>query len=202
MQAVIRALLDLVFPPGKAEEVVRALGIEELRKLCVPQVHNGTTFLLPYRDPRVRALIWQLKYKRDRKAVALLSLILKEYLETHVPESCLVIPIPLSRTRLHERGYNQVTLITRELTRAFPRLTLREDILVRTLHRERQTTLGRQERLQNIRGSLCVLHPETLSGKDVLILDDVTTTGATLREAEAVLQTAKPRSVRMIALAH
>lgn len=202
MQKLFESLLDLLFPPKAEERIVRTLTPELMSLLLAPRVRAGVHALFPYKDTRIRALIWQLKYKGDAKAVALLAPVLATYLNLHVPGRFLLLPIPLSRTRLHERGYNQVTLVARELTKALPRLTLREDVLIRAHHNERQTKLSRLERIRNMRDAFTIQDPEALRGKDILILDDVTTTGATLREAEAIIRACGPRSVKTIAVAY
>jgi ComF family protein len=170
--------------------------------LMAPREHASLVSLLPYRHENVRALIWQLKYKGDRKAVALLADTLSSHLAYEMPGNFVLLPIPLSRRRLHERGYNQVALIGRALEAKQSRFALREDILIRAHHNERQTMLTRLERIRNMRDAFAIADPAALFGKDVLILDDVTTTGATLREAEAAVRACGPRSIRMLALAY
>lgn len=202
MGRFIELLLDLIFPPRQEERIVRALERDDVIALAYPRERGTTTSILPYKDPRIRALIWQLKYKGDKRAVALLTETLVQYLDFHMPGHFLILPIPLSRTRLHERGYNQVTLIGNALEKLRPRFVLTEGILIRRHHTERQTTLSRLARIRNMRDAFTITDPRALEGKDVLILDDVTTTGATLREAEAVVRTCGPRSVRCVAIAH
>lgn len=202
MGRFIKLLLDLVFPPREEERIVRALTQNDVIALAYPQERGTTASILPYKDRRVRALIWQLKYKGDKQAVILLTETLVQYLDFYMPGHFLVLPIPLSRTRLHERGYNQVALIGDALEKLRPRFVLTEGILIRRHHNERQTTLSRLARIRNMRDAFTITDPRALEGKDVLILDDVTTTGATLREAEAVVRACGPRSVRCVAFAH
>lgn len=202
MQKILEILLDLIFPPRAEERIVRTLNQEIIESLLAPRMRAGVHALFPYKDPRIRALIWQLKYKGNTKAVALLTPVLVTYLNAHVPGRLLVLPIPLSRTRLHERGYNQVTLVAQELQKTLPRMVLHEDILVRAHHTDRQTTLSRLERIRNMREAFRIADPEALRGQDILILDDVTTTGATLREAGTVVWACGPRSVKTVAVAY
>lgn len=198
----MKILLDLLFPPRQEERIVRALTHDDVIALAEPRERGAMTSLLPYRDNRVRALIWQLKYKGDKRAVTLLTETLIQYLDFHMPGRFLVLPIPLSRTRLHERGYNQVALIGSVLQKLRPRFVLTEGVLIRRYINERQTTLSRLARIRNMRDAFEIADPRALEGKDVLILDDVTTTGATLHEAEAAVLACSPKSVHLIALAH
>ena len=67
---------------------------------------------------------------------------------------------------------------------------------------KRQTTLKRSERLSNVKNSFGVLDAKNISGKNIIIIDDVVTTGATLREAKKVLIHAGARKVLCVAIAH
>lgn len=121
-----------------------------------------------------------------------------------------IVPIPLSQARLQERNFNQADLIARALkeSRISPRVHLtikvpRDQInrgLVRTRETEHQTLLGRAERRTNVANAF-VWHGDRLRG-DVLIVDDVLTTGATLAEAAQVLRQAGARHVWALTVAY
>ena len=94
----------------------------------------------------------------------------------------LILPIPLSRERLAERGFNQALLLARA-TKGSSKI--RADILLRTQHTSAQSGLTREQRLRNLRRSFAVnpLLQPMLKGRSVLLVDDVMTTGATLQTA-------------------
>ncbi|PZO19328.1 MAG: ComF family protein [Burkholderiales bacterium] len=114
----------------------------------------------------------------------------------------LMVPIPLTATRLGERGYNQAWELVKALraqcsrdTRALPCDTL-ADALVRLGETPDQHSLGRDARLRNLRGVFAAhpAHAQRLVGRHVLLVDDVTTTGATLHTAaQALLQAGAAR---------
>jgi ComF family protein len=201
MHRIFAMLLDLVFPPSKDELLVRGLEMRDMEPLLSLQIRKETAILMRYRDHRVRALIWQLKYRRDRHACALLAHALRMHLDKAVHEDTIILPVPLSPRRMRERGYNQVAMVAREALDGIPRMRLCDDILVRIEHRERQTKLSRLDRIRNLRGVFDLRHPERIHGRNVILLDDVTTTGATLREAEKAVLKAGPASVIKIAMA-
>ena len=194
-------LLDIFFPPSPYELRIRALTHAKLAALRTLPHARDTEHLFFYAHDDIRALIWQLKYKRDARAVDLLSTALHAHLSETVRHDSLVIPMPLSTVRMRERGFNQVNAICKKAVSELPFCILAPNILMRT-HAAPQTTLTRYERLKNLSGTFYVPTPETVTGKDVILVDDVTTTGATFREAKAALIAANVRSVRCIALAH
>jgi ComF family protein len=100
----------------------------------------------------------------------------------------VVLPVPLSRERLAARGYNQAWELARRVATA-QRLPRRASVLLRTLDTAPQAELGRKERQRNLRAAF-VVDPQQrrwLSGRRVALVDDVMTTGATLREATSTL---------------
>lgn len=102
-----------------------------------------------------------------------------------IAQADVVLPIPLSRQRMQERGYNPAALLARHL--AGPRAQLHA--LVRPIHTSAQSQLGRNQRLRNLRGAF-TLTPSgqrTVAGQRVLLIDDVMTTGATFTAASHAL---------------
>jgi ComF family protein len=101
----------------------------------------------------------------------------------------LLIPLPLSRRRKNERGFNQAEEIARHLAKLLS-LDMGTDILARVRHTKPQTETGNvAERRQNVLGCFSVTKPEAVAGRNIILLDDVTTSGATLGEAARALKT-------------
>ncbi len=111
-----------------------------------------------------------------------------------------VASIPLHPARLRQRGYNQAELIAN----AYAEIARYE--CVRPLERVRQTvsqvSLGRDERLSNVSGAFGVTDVRRVFGADILLIDDVFTTGSTMREAARTLKGAGAKSVTALAFAH
>lgn len=108
-----------------------------------------------------------------------------------------VIPVPLSAERLKERGYNQSELIARDIAEKF-HVPCICNVLQKSKNTKRQSELRGAERKRNVRGSFVLNNPNAIRGKTILLTDDIFTTGATMREAAAVLAAA---SVRIFACA-
>lgn len=114
----------------------------------------------------------------------------------------LVLPVPLSPQRLRERGYNQAWLLARRVARALDR-PADDQALLRPLDTPHQTGLARAERRRNLRGAFMVdpsARPR-LAGRRVALVDDVVTTGSTVREAARELRRGGAASVEVWALA-
>jgi ComF family protein len=199
MRKFFARIVDSLFPPQGDALCVRGISSSEVATLFAPNEVGGVQTLSRFRDARVRALIHEAKFHRSERAFTLLSTLLVRYVgERHLPVD-VIVPIPLSPRRLRERGYNQVERILSAGTLNVP---IEPAVLERTKHTKPQTELERGERLKNVRGAFAVTHPERVTGKHVLLVDDVTTTGATLSAARDTLLTASPASVTCIALAH
>ncbi len=111
-----------------------------------------------------------------------------------------IIPVPVHRKRLTQRGYNQCAILAKKLGTdvSLPVLT---GALVKTRNTVPQTQLKRKQRLNNIKGSFTVPNPQEIAGKRILILDDVFTTGSTVSEASRILKRHGAQSVQALVLA-
>lgn len=115
-------------------------------------------------------------------------------------ERCdLVLPMPLSAARLRERGFNQALELARRLAPRKSDATL----LLRTLDTPAQSGLGRSERLRNLQGAFALepMQAGRVTGRHVVLVDDVMTTGASLFAAASVLRTAGAAHITAIVLA-
>lgn len=170
------------------------------KKIC----HKDFPFLLAaaadYKDPQIRALIHGLKFRSVRDAALPMGELLVRYLEAiafPINEYSLV-PIPLGARRRRERGFNQAELIAEAVAKRFgaPLLT---DVLRRVKETKPQSELEDLEgRRQNVAGCFSVLR---LPEKQPLLIDDVTTSGATFREAAEALKSAGARRIVALAVA-
>ena len=147
----------------------------------------------------VRQLLHQFKYSGDLASLAALSALCRTHpMLAELAGWDLVVPVPLHPLRLRRRGFNQAALLARDL---FPAGPIDYTLLVRRRHTQPQTSLGGGDRRRNLAGAFEATDPAALENAVVLLVDDVCTTGATLRECAVTLRRAGARSVLALAVA-
>jgi ComF family protein len=121
------------------------------------------------------------------------------WVEPALDEADVLLPMPLSKERLQERGYNQALLLAQAL---LPH-KVQARTLLRTRHTRAQSELPLKERLRNVEGAFALepAHRAALAGQRVLLVDDVMTTGASLRAAALPLQQAGVAQLTCLVLA-
>lgn len=205
----IQLALDIVLP--RKDRIIR-IDDYSLEDIPVSPVEHEMldvqiTTLLDYRTQVVQDLIKALKYDRSGHAAQLLAQSLAEYLHEEISnvkafstKPVILIPVPLHASRLRERGFNQIEKVLHHLPQEFKDGTLSRidsKSLIRTRATPQQTRLPRIERLKNVAGAFeLIKEPENAH---YILIDDVTTTGATLSHAAQPL---KGRNASLLALAH
>lgn len=176
---------------------------------------DGIITLFPYSAPVIRKSVWLLKYKGVKEVskpliratyerlIEDLSTVMELSLEND--NKIILIPVPLSKEREKERGFNQSAVLAEELVgidggRSFE---LQTNVLKKIRHTPSQVSIkNKAERLKNLSGAFVLENKEVIKGRIVVLLDDVTTTGTTLNECAKVLRRANPCNIIKIALAH
>ncbi len=145
--------------------------------------------------------IGQFKFRADPGLAAPLAAMLAAApgVAQALAEADLVLPVPLSAERLAERGYNPAQLLAEALAPG----RVRTGLLLRIRHTPPQHGLPRAERLKNVRGAYAAdpLKAALLQGRRVALVDDVMTTGASLREAAGALRAAGAAHITALAFA-
>lgn len=112
----------------------------------------------------------------------------------------VIIPVPLHYTRLLKRRYNQSALLAKELY-CLSGVKICCDAIVKNRRTRPQVECLGTERLSNVKGAFLVNRPEIITGKRVLLIDDVLTTGATLKECAKTVRQARPKSIDNLTIA-
>ena len=144
-------------------------------------------------------LIRRLKFYNSPELARPLGYLLAEKIKHNRIEADLIIPIPLHFSRLLSRRYNQSMLLA-EIAGRECGIPVRE-VLKRKQLRSKQSERSRSDRHKELAGTVILKYPEAVSGKRILLLDDVMTTGATLHTAAVALQKANPASITVLTLA-
>jgi ComF family protein len=153
-------------------------------------------------DGNLRELLHLLKYDRVRTAAPVLAGMLAAAIRRLGPEvtarPLLVIPVPLFAGKRRERGFNQAQTLAEIALRSFgpnSQMELRPALLRRVRATQSQIGLTRHQRRENLRGAFTVTSPEEVRGRDVLLVDDIMTTGTTAAECARVLRRAGASAV-------
>lgn len=150
--------------------------------------------------PTLSALIQEMKYGDKPGLGCLLAELAWPALASQVDEDTVLVPVPLHQARRRERGYNQSEIIGRTLGRLSGTA-----VVVRGLKRVRNTraqaTLDRESRLRNLAGSFRAGRAGSIGRSKVMLVDDVVTTGSTLRECAQVLLDSGLEDVQACAVA-
>jgi len=164
---------------------------------------DALCILYSYDDPTVEELVQTLKY---RYATSLSSVftdlfsLRKTELSSFIGKESVIVPIPLHSKRERERGFNQSAILAKSIASC---LNARYDqgILKRTRYTEPQAQLNKEGRKQNMRDAFICVDSLAVSNKNVILIDDVATTGTTLESAASALRKCGVRSVRGLAFA-
>ena len=193
-------LLDLILP--RRARMMRTLGRTEDDIPLRPASHHllGTdiTTLLDYRDPSVQDLIRSLKYDGSGHSAHICASILADFLQDEIaatkafsPRKVLLVPMPLHTERMRERGFNQIGIILDRLPaplRDGTHAILAPSVLRRTKATPQQAHLSRYDRIKNMRDAFEVSNDARIHDTHIFLIDDVTTTGATLASATKTLR--------------
>lgn len=211
-----RRIIDFIFPKrclgcGKNEEILCFSCLNGIPK--AKWAGNNIFPALDYRDDRLKKALWLFKYGgyssfADIFGEIIYDKILEEVADINIfarNGKFIVIPIPISPAKLKKRGFNQSELIAKKICELGDKelFVLRNDILVKTKETESQMSIRQKEkRLKNLVGAFAVKNGADLRGKNIIIIDDIITTGATINEAAKVLKEAGAREVIAFTVAH
>lgn len=203
---MIHALQSILFPPrciacraSRSTLCSRCIKLSR-KSLQAPVPYAISAF--DYRDPVIKKCIHAIKYYRRKDLIEPLTRELAKE-ATAIPnlQVHVLVPIPMPRIRRIMRGYNQAELIAQELGKQL-HLPV-QNLLTRSKTAKRQvTSRTRQERLDAQKGTFSVTSSGSANNLHIILVDDVTTTGATLEEARKVLLKQGAQSVRGLTLAH
>jgi ComF family protein len=151
----------------------------------------------------VKELIHKFKYNdKDYLGFTLSKLMIEFIKEYNLPIDCLdlIVPVPLHQTKLREREFNQAQVLSNYIAAEFNKKAL-DKTLIRNRLTKTQTELETKARFVNVQGSFAITGKEGLKDKNILLVDDVLTTGATSSEAAYVLKNAGANIVFVLTLA-
>ena len=211
MNKIINNILNLVYPTvcgfcnqickenlcKKCEIKIKEYEINSIRKIK-DKYFDELLCLFKYEDDIRETLI---KYKFQNKAYlykTFSKIILKnEKICGFLKKYDIIIPVPISKKRKQKRGYNQSLLIAKDIAN-FTNLKLEDKCLIKQKETIEQSKLNKNERKINVQDAYKVKNKEKIFNKNVLIIDDIYTTGNTVNECARILRQAGTKNIRCI----
>ncbi len=164
-------------------------------------IKKASSFLFFSETGIVKNLIHHLKYRNQEQIGAFLGdwygQVLKETFDTNIHA---VVPVPLHKQKLRQRGYNQVALFARKIAHHL-KAEYVDHVLVKTANTKTQTKKGRIARWQGNKALYTLTDASVFKGKNVLLVDDVITTGATMELCAEALLEAKGINIYLTSIA-
>jgi len=217
---IIDFFFDSLFPINHADRLLLSMS-EEKAYLDLPKAPETPYHLIKsifaYKNSLVTSLIWNIKYKKSTKALEIGGYALYRYIcknwYLHLYKIVL-LPIPISHRRRNERGYNQCELLLDQVKKldATQNLTFSYNLIKRKIHKDRQTLKNRSKRLSDAKNIFEIDFAELEKLQDstkevdqqvkIIIVDDVVTTGSTMREAVELIRSVGFKDVSGVSLAH
>ena len=122
----------------------------------------------------------------------------KKYVQFEIYD--IIIPVPISKKRNKERGYNQSLLIAREIAKN-ENVKLRNNVISKVKNNTTQSKLNKEERAENVKNVYKITKNKEIIDKNILLIDDIFTTGATLNECSKMLKQAGAKKVDVLTIA-
>lgn len=171
--------------------------LPEGKKICHKEFPYLLGAALNYKNEAVRKLVLGLKFSGVKSASKILGEFLVEY-ACSIPvdwQDFLIVPIPLGQMRKKQRGYNQSQLIAEVFARSF-KTEICSGNLMRIKNTPPQSEINSfARRMKNVEGVFKVANPSKFENRKIVLIDDVTTSGATIKEAAAVIKICRPKGI-------
>ncbi|MBI2023776.1 ComF family protein [Candidatus Giovannonibacteria bacterium] len=149
-----------------------------------------------YENETLRTALRRFKYHKTLSLAEIFSDMLIDSIGPGVIsfQNTLIIPVPASKMRKRQRGYNQAEILAEKFCQKTS-LPYAPKILIKIKGTPSQTSLSREERLINVKDSFAIKNPELIKNKKIILVDDILTTGATISECAKVLKNAGAEEV-------
>lgn len=155
---------------------------------AVPEIPylNGLLAAFVYED-EIEKAVRAMKFSSRPRNAETLGYLMYECIteQENMPDFDVIVPVPMHKRKKTRRGYNQSELIAQHLGRHLGIPV--ENLLAKIRNTKAQSLLGREERLKNLENAVIATDPDRITGRNILLIDDVTTTGTTLNTCARVL---------------
>lgn len=206
IKKLLEALIEVIYP---RENYCIICGDDDCFGICSNCKKSINFIREPYQEEIIsygyyggvlKELILKFKYKNDFTAGDILAELLEEYIEEKFDyKEYIIAYIPLSKKSKKARGFNQCEYIARRIAGNLEIEAV--ELLIKVKETKEQKKLKKDERFENIRGAFGVKKGINIRNKKIILIDDVTTTGATLKEAGELLKKFDIGDIKLLTLA-
>ncbi len=200
---IYNAILDIIYPP---EEKCIVCGIDGFIGLC-PQCKNSikratkkeNSLSYGFYGGVIKNLILKFKYENNFTAGNLLSNFLIEMVKEQDINADIICYVPMTKASEKKRGYNQCRLMARNLSNDIN--VPISNCLKKIKDTREQKTLTKEERMINVKGAFKVINSKDIKNKNIILIDDVMTTGATTEECRNILKKSGAKKIIVLTIA-
>lgn len=202
---ILESLLEIIYPSENYCIVCKEEGCNKICLSCLKNINrlydiDSEIISYGYYGSVLKQLILNLKYKRDFSSGDILAGFLLEYIKDNVEYNKYVLSyIPISKKTKKTRGFNQCEYIAKKVAKKLNIEVV--ETLVKVKDTTEQKRLNKHERIENIKGAFKVKKGIDISDYNIILIDDVTTTGSTMMEATKILQQNSAKNIKLLTLA-
>lgn len=200
---IYNEILDIVYPIEEKCIICRADGFIGLCSYCKSRINRATiesdNLSYGFYGGIVKTLILKFKYESDFTAGYLLSKLLVEMIEENKIYADVICYVPMTKKSEKKRGFNQCEVIARHI--GYHINIPVSDCIKKIKNTKEQKTLTKEERVKNLKGAFKVIRVKDIKNKDVILIDDVMTTGATINECKDVLKKSGANKITVLTIA-
>lgn len=203
MLKIYNEILDIVYPMEDKCIICKTDGFMGLCPYCKSRINRDTieNGILSYGfyGGIVKSLILKFKYESDFTAGYLLSRLLVEMIEEKEIYADVICYVPMTKKSEKKRGFNQCEVIARHI--GYHMNIPVSNCIKKIKNTKEQKTLTKEERVKNLMGAFKVSRIEDIKNKNVILIDDVMTTGATINECKYVLKKSGANKITVLTIA-
>lgn len=171
--------------------------------------YGDVDYFFEYQNPFVKKTILAVKEYGDKKKARSISKVLSDLLLEELSEKAelqnfldpIIIPVPISKKDWRQKGFNHSEIFAKHISKLL-KLKLERKIVHKKHSKKHQHFLTKEEREKNIVNTFIIKKPKKIEGKNIILIDDVVTTGATMKELKKTLTNSGARHIWPIAIAH
>ena len=208
----LESVLTFIFPPtcgicGKeTENYICKACAKKIQENYIPKIitygNIKHCYIFQY-EGIIREKILQYKFKDKAYLYKMFSefFIKNEKVCRFLKNYDIIIPVPMTKKKIAKRGYNQTELIAKEIAKNTENLEYLNNILIKQKETNIQSTLGKKERFNNVKNAYKIQNMQKIKEKNIILFDDIYTTGATCMECQKIIMQAGAKSVALLTLA-